>query len=90
MAKHMSNQKAQLLLAASITLMVTSLGTICIAVYEERLVVVQFAFAVFSVAVAISVQLSSHDDSVKRAVMIICGVLAPIWFIITGISRLSG
>lgn len=85
-----SHQRGQYLWTCSIIGAVFSSLVIILGAYTGRWVIVQFAFAALSIACTSCVLLGSHDESVKRAILVTCGLLAPIWFIITALLQLSG
>lgn len=84
------HQRSQALLAISLVTMALGSVVIALAIYQDMWPIVQFSFAAVSFAFAIAIQVSSHDETVKRAILVICGFFAPIWFIVTGILWLSG
>jgi hypothetical protein len=86
----LSHQRSQALLAVSLVTIALGSVLIVFAIYRDMWPIVQFAFATVSLAFAIAIQVSSHDETVKRAILVICGFFAPIWFIATGILWLSG
>ena len=92
MSKQVSTagQTPSYLWALGIAGVVISAVILAVSAFQGWHAVVQFAFAALLVSFTICILLGSHDDALKRGILVTCGVLAPLWFVIMGLIRLSG
>ena len=87
---HTTGQTPSVLWSIGIAGIIISCVILAISAIQEWHAIVQFAFATLLVSVTICILLGSHDDALKRGILVTCGVLAPLWFVIMGLIRLSG